>query len=150
MWSPLNGWRRLGLVIVSLWIIAASAMAIVEYTFNSGSVFVYLTIPDGTVVAGNRVTFPNGKVITLTEIDEFKLRLQAEQGRKLLELGRAVSPWELDWSNLEEVPKVNQVRWLRFAMVTVLAPLACWLVIEAFVLAVSWVRRGFNGTKHDT
>jgi len=144
----LNGWRRLGVVIASLWICAVLALAVFEYASNSRGIFVYPTIPEGTLIEGNKVTFPNGQVISLAEEDEFKLRRHAEQSMKLREQGSAVPPWELDWSNLEAVPKINQVRWLR-ASAAVLGPFIAWLFFEALVIIVAWVRRGFIGARHD-
>ena len=140
--SLLNGWRRLGIVIASLWIIAVIAVAAFECTSGSRGIFVYQQIPEGTIVAGN-------KVITLTEEDEFKVRAQAEQSMKEREQGHIVPPWELDWTGLEAVPKIIQIRWLRLAAVTLLVPLIAWLLTEALMLTVSWVRRGFMGTKRD-
>lgn len=150
MQTLLNGWRRFGIVIATLWSIAVIALALIEYSSKSDGFFVLQSVPVGTVVAGNKVTLPDGKVITITEEEEFKLRFKLEQELNRLTTGQPLRPWEFDWSSLTSVPKVTQVRWLRLGLFAVLAPLIVWLIVEAAVLTLAWVRRGFAGTRNNT
>ena len=150
MHPSLNGWRRFGIVVTTLWFIAVIALALVEYTSKSEGFFVIQGIPVGTVVAGNKVTLPDGKVITITEEEEFKLRYELEQKLNRLKTDQPVPPWELDWSSLVSAPKVTQIRWLRLGLFALLAPLIVWLIGEAAVLTVTWVRRGFAGMPNDS
>lgn len=110
------------------------AVAITEYSSKSAGLFVVQSIPIGTVVEGNKVTLPDGKVITISEEEEFKLRLAKE---------RNMAPWQINWSEITSVPKVAEVRWQRLGLLALLTPLIIWLFAEVAVLTVFWVRRGF-------
>lgn len=138
----MNGWRRLGVVMTTLWFMAVIAFAFWEYTSKSDGFFAFQSIPVGTVVAGNRVTLPNGTVITITEEEEFRLRYRKEQELDSLKTGQPVRPWDFDWSTLTSVPTFAQVRWLRLGMVALLVPLMFWLIGEAAAITVAWVSRG--------
>lgn len=146
----LNGWRRFGIVITTLWFIAVIALALVEYSSKADGLFVLQGIPVGTVVVGNKVTLPDGKVITITEEEEFKLRFKMKQELNRLKTGQPLRPWELDWSSLTSVPRVMQVRWLRLGFFALLAPLIVWVIGEAAVFTATWVRRGFASTRSET
>ncbi len=138
----LNGWRRIGIVVVSLWIIVLLAVTFTEYSIKSAGFFVVQNIPVGTVIDGNKVTLPDGKVITISEEEEFKLRLAKE---------RNLTPWQIDWSEITSVPKVAEVRWQRLGLLVLFAPLIIWLFAEVAVLTVFWVRRGFvAGERRDS
>jgi hypothetical protein len=145
----LNGWRRLGIAVSTLWFIAVAALALLEYSSKSDGVFMVQSIPIGTVVAGNKVTLPNGEVITITEEEEFELRFKLEQRLDRLKAGQPLYPWEVDWASLTSVPKVRQVRWLRLAIFALLAPLIVWLAGEATVYMMGWVRCGFASPYRD-
>jgi len=138
----LNGWRRLGIVIAAAWFIAIAVLAVYEFSSPSGGSLVYRSIPIGTTVAGNKITLPDGKVITLTEEEEFKLRFQREQ--RTDHPNHALPPWELDWSTFSAVPKVTQINWLRIILLAVAVPSLLWLFVELILLVATWVRRGFS------
>ena len=137
----LNGWRRIGIVVVSLWIIVLFAVAFTEYSSQSDGFFVVQTIPVGIVVEGNKVTLPDGKVITISKEEESAFRLVK---------GLDLAPWEIHWSEIPSVPKVAEVRWQRLGLLSLFVPLIIWLFAEAAVLAVSWIRCGFAGKQRDS
>ncbi len=139
----LNGWRRVGIVAASLYLLAIIAVAFTEYSSKSAGFFVFQSIPVGTVVAGNKVTLPDGKVITITEEEEFKMRLRNERGIPSQEIGQPLLPWQIDWSELSSVPKITEISWQRLGLFALLVPLIIWFLAEAVVLTASWVRRGF-------
>jgi hypothetical protein len=141
----LNGWRRFGIVIATLWFIAVIATAFVEYSSKADGFFVLQNIPVGTVVAGNKITLPDGKVVAITEEEEFQLRFKLEHELDNLKTGQPLRPWEFDWSKLTSVPKVTEIRWLRFSLFALVSPLLAWLFVEVTVLTVAWVRRGYAG-----
>ena len=142
MRSPLNGWRRLGIVLAVLWFIAVISIALIEYSTKSQGFFVFQGLPVGITLEGNKIKLPDGKIIVISEEDEFRLRY--EQGR----VGKQILPWEIDWEKLTSVPKITEIRWFRFAL-SLLAPLVSWLFIEVAVLMAAWVRRGFASKQRD-
>ena len=106
-------------------------MAIIEFTSTEDGVFVFQSLPIGTVVGEGKATLPDGKVVTIEDLDPAT--------------GRRLAPWEIDWSKQTVIPKAPHVRWLRFGLFAFLAPLIAWLITEAAVLVVAWIARGFKG-----
>ena len=137
MRALLNGWRRFGIVIAMLWFIAVIFLAFIEYTSKSHGFFVLQSLPGGITFSGDKIPLPDGKVIAITEEDEFKLRYEQEK------TGKIIDSWE-------SVPKVAEIRWLRLGLFALLAPLIAWLLVEVSVLTVAWVRRGFAGKQRDS
>lgn len=125
-----------------LWLIAVISVALIEYSSKSQGFFVFQGIPVGITLEGNKIKMPDGKIILISEEDEFKLRYEQEK------TGKPILPWEIDWVKLTSVPKITEVRWLRLAL-SLLAPLVSWLFIEATVLTAAWVRRGFASKQRD-
>jgi len=127
----LNGWRRLGIVLVALWITGVLAVVILElsYSVKSGT-FVYQSIPAGTVIEPGKVYLPDGRIIPIDDIDPTT--------------GRRLPPWEVDWSKQTEVPSITNIRWLRLSLVTLLIPTIAWIVAELAVVIAAWVVRGFK------
>ena len=140
----LNGWRRIGIVVASLWFVALIAVAFTEYSSKSAGFFVFQSIPFGTVVEGNKITLPDGKIITISEEEEFKLRYAKERGISTEVTNQTLGPWQFDWSEITSVPKVAEVRWQRLGLLALLAHLVIWLFAEAVFFTASWVRRGFR------
>ncbi len=140
----LNGWRRVGILLVMLWFVSAVSIALVEQSSESHGFFVLQSIPDGTIIEGNKITLPDGKIIAMTEEDEFKSRYEKEK------TGKPFHPWEIDFAKLPSVPKVTVVRWVRLGLIALVAPLTAWLFVEVMVFAVAWVNRGFAGKKLDS
>ena len=143
MRSPLNGWRRLGIVMAMLWLIAVISVAFVEYSSNADGFFVFQSFPVGTTFKGNEVKLPDGKIIVISEEDEFKARYEQEK------TGKPILPWEIDWAKVTSVPKVTEIHGLRLAL-SLLVPLIFWLFVEVTVITAAWVRRGFSSKQGDT
>jgi len=141
----LNGWRRLGIVVATLWLLGVFGFVLSEYSSDANGYFVYRTIPVGTVVEGNRVTLPDGKVVTITEEQQFELRYKLEKDLERLKKDQPLRPWEIDWSKLAIIPKVTEFRWLRLSIFALAAPLLLWLFVELVVLLTAWIKRGFKG-----
>ena len=143
MRSPLNGWRRLGIVLATLWFIAVISIVLIEYSSKSHGFFVFQVFPIGMTFDGNKIKLPDGKIIVISEEDEFKLRYEPEK------TGKPILPWEIDWPKLTSVPKITEIRWFRLAL-SLLAPLVSWLFIEVTVHTAAWVRRGFASKQRDS
>ena len=129
MTLTLNGWRRLGFIVVVLWIAGAVGLAATEGTSSSNGFFVYRGIPIGTTVDGETATLPDGKVVKINARDAS---------------GRLLAPWEIDWQAQSDIPKVSEVQWGRLALFVFAAPIGAWLLIELLVVIVAWVARGFK------
>jgi hypothetical protein len=130
-------------VMTMLWFIAVISIALIEYSSKSQGFFVFQGLPVGITFEGNKIKLPDGKIIVISEEDEFKLRYEQEK------TGKPILPWEIDWAKLASVPKITEIRWLHLAL-SLLAPLASWLFIEAIVLTAAWVRRGFVSKQRDS
>lgn len=141
----LNGWRRFGIVIATLWLLGVLGFALSEYSSDSNGYFVYQTIPLGTIIEGNKVTLPDGKVVTITEEQQFELRYKLEQDLERLKKDQPLRPWEIDWSKLAAIPKVTEFRWLRLFILALVTPMLLWFLAETAVLVVAWIKRGFKG-----
>ncbi|OZB69551.1 MAG: hypothetical protein B7X30_12465 [Thiomonas sp. 13-64-67] len=126
-----------------LWLIAVISIALIEYSSKSEGFFVFQNLPVGLTFEGNKIKLPDGKIIVISEEDEFKLRYEQEKA------GKPILPWEIDWARLTSVPKVPEIRWFRLVLL-LLAPFVSWLFIEAAVLIAAWVRRGFASNQRDS
>ena len=126
-----------------LWLIAVISIALIEYSSKSEGFFVFQSLPVGLTFEGNKIKLPDGKIIVISEEDDFKLRYEQEKA------GKPILPWEIDWARLTSVPKVPEIRWLRLVL-SLLAPFVSWLFIEAAVLTAAWVRRGFASNQRDS
>jgi hypothetical protein len=124
----LNGWRRLGLVAVALWLVASLSLALFEHLEGRDGYFVGRSLPVGTLVRGNQVALPDGRIIPL---------------RQTLG-GHELRPWEIKWDNEPEVPTVSHIRWPRLVSVGVAFPLGAWLALELLGAIARWVMRGFR------
>jgi hypothetical protein len=125
----LNGWRRLGIVLVALWVILVVGTTVTELATSTSLLFSYQGIPVGTRVVGDKVTLPDGKVISI--------RVPVD-----LIAGEFAKPWEIDWSHYPEIPKTTVVRWGRVSIAAAAVPIVFCLIAEILVAAVAWVRRG--------
>lgn len=126
----LNGWRRLGAVIVVVWVLGVVTWAVVEYNSSSSGVLVHHGIPIGTLVEGDKVTLPDGRTVTIDARDPVT--------------GHPLAPWQVDWDAQTNVPRVTEVRWLRFGLALLIAPMCVWFLFELAVVVFKWVLRGFR------
>lgn len=126
----LNGWRRLGILLTTVWVVGVLTVAAVEITGFQRGVFVYQGIPKGTVVEGDQATLPDGRVVQLNARDPAT--------------GRVLKPWEIDWANEPAILKHTSVRWLKLGVAAIVVPIAVWLLIETLAIAGAWVLRGFR------
>ena len=78
-----NGWRRLAVVLGSVWIIGVVSFAAYESLSRRDGLFVGLTLPVGTVISGEKAKLPDGRTVDLN----VKLN------------GKDVKPWEIKWDN---------------------------------------------------
>lgn len=127
----LNGWRRLGAVIVVLWLLGVVSLTAVEYNSSSSGVLIHHGLPIGTLVEGEKVTLPDGKIVTIDNRDAVT--------------GHPLAPWQINWDAQTNLPQVTEVRWLRFGLALVLVPICVWLFFELAVMVFKWVSRGFRG-----
>lgn len=132
----LNGWRRLGVLAVALWIMGVVGLVSKEFISSLDSpsrdtIFVHRELPVGATIVGESAVLPDGTVIHLEMRDPS---------------GRVLAPWEIDW---EAQPLPLKVQWRRLGLFVVIIPLAAWLLVELLVVLVSsvfrWVARGFRG-----
>jgi len=124
----LGGWRRLGVVVWALWLLAGAALATYEWTSKSSGIFVYRYLLAGTTldVMRNEATMPDGSKVPL------------KQSLTLLK------PWEVDWDKEPEVARALVPNWKRFLKLAFALPAFVWLVIELGAVAFIWVARGFR------
>lgn len=128
LFADLNGWRRIGVVLVFVWLVIAGTV-LWRMPEVAADVFPMLADP----VVGTR----------LIPAPELKEELEAA---KVKQLGRALAPWEMEWNPMREVPvhlpaEVSPLtRWLLLFSV----PLLTWHVVELVVRVVLWVRVGFT------
>ena len=128
MKSPLNGWRRIGIVAATLWLLAGIGVCIIERWSNADGFFVSQVVqvsPDLT--------------ITIAEEEEFKTRLKLEREQEILTMGKSSIP-----EHASQSPRIAVIHWLRLGMFA-LIPFLVWFAGEIAVLIVAWVRRGFAG-----
>lgn len=129
LFNDLNGWRRIGVVLVVGWLLAASALL--------------FRAPDLSAELLPGLAEP---VIGTLSIPAPELKEQLEAA-KVKKLGRALMPWEMEWAPTREVPAQVGVeiplvtRWLLLLAV----PFLAWQGIELLVRLVLWVRAGFAG-----
>lgn len=127
LFSHLNGWRRIGVVLVVVWL-AIAGTVLWRSPDMVASVFPELAEP---VTSMHSVRAP-----------ELKEELEAA---KVKQLGRPLKPWEMEWNPVREVPVQAGVqipavtRWLLLISV----PLLAWQLVELLVWVVLWVRAGF-------
>jgi hypothetical protein len=126
MQFTLNGWRRIGFVLVSIWIVTLSFIVFDEY--SSGQI--------GSFVE-RKVTLPNGRTFSAYQVEQFKLRYAEEQKKGIVK--NSWDDWDIDF---DKYPRVTEVHWRRLG-IALLIPMIVWLFAEVAVLTVSWVRRGF-------
>jgi hypothetical protein len=127
--SHLNGWRRIGVVLVCAWLGLAGS--------------VLWRAPEEVAAAFPGLAEPAWGTRSVPA-PELKAELEAT---KVRELGRALKPWEMEWNPIREeqvqlAPEVRPVtRWLLLFAV----PLLAWYLVELLVRVALWVRAGFAG-----
>lgn len=127
----LNGWRRLGIVIFSSWVLGAASIAVYEGASHSDGHFVGLTLPVGTVVIGSKAKLPGGRMVDInTTIN-----------------GRPVKPWEIKWDNQPEIPTEQVIHWRKLLIYSVICPMLLWASFELLAFVGSWVSRGFRADR---
>ena len=129
--TRLNGWRRIGVVLVIFWFVIIAGITITELSTSEVIAFTYQTIPKGTKVEGNIVTLPNGETIEIYV------------PRDLL-TGEKAKPWEIDWSKYPQITKVQYINWSLLAGALLAIPFAAWIILEALAYAIRWIRQGFK------
>lgn len=141
--NSLNGWRRIALTFSVLWILALLTVFISETRDGSTSkkdysgVFVSHDLAEGTIFELNNdpskstLTFPNGKVVVIDASDK--------------KTGKALNPWDLDWSDFPQVDKVFSIRWRKLYLFLSL-PFLLWSAIELSVKVIDWIVAGFKKT----
>jgi hypothetical protein len=123
----INGWRRIGIVLVSAWLLGSAGLAITEWSKAKDGFFVYLSLPTGTVFKGNEAVLLDGRVIQLNQ--------------KLA--GEDIKPWDIKWDNEPEVPTIRHLHWFNLILVGLVLPLMVWVVLELLVAVGFWVMCGF-------
>jgi hypothetical protein len=121
----LNGWRRVGVVLVLIWMLLITFSTIVNYTHNGTNYLIYKSLPISIEVTGNRVKLPDGKVI-------------------ILDVPETIKPWEIDWDNQTQVSMTYKFNYKNIFIFVILIPLLSWLLVEFLVKLVLWVISGFK------
>ena len=100
----LNGWRRLGIALALLWVVACVAIAWVEVSGSKPILFAYFAPPEGTVVdsANGTITLPNGTV--------FDMWVTVGTG--------FAAPWEIKWSDYPNIPVRTYIDPWRFGIIS--------------------------------
>jgi hypothetical protein len=127
--AHLNGWRRIGVVLVVVWLIVAGTVL-----WRAPQMVTDVWPGLAERVHGTRSVYA----------PELQEELEAAKVRKL---GRELAPWDKVWHSTREVPAISpaelpvQTRW--FLLLSV--PVLTWQVTEHLVRLMLWVRAGFAG-----
>ncbi|MDK6079489.1 hypothetical protein [Massilia varians] len=128
--AHLNGWRRIGVVLVGIWLIVASTI-LWRAPERVTEIWPGLAEP----VHGTRAV----------HAPELQEELEAAKAKKL---GRALEPWEKVWYPTRAIPAILPAelpvltRW--FLLLSV--PVLTWHIVELLVRLVLWIRAGFTGS----
>ena len=125
----LNGWRRIGVILVVIWITLVITLTIGSYTHNSVNNLIYKAPTVGTIVDGNKIKYPDGTIFNL-------------------DIPENTKPWEIDWksivNNYQEMPMVYKFNYQNIFIYLLGIPTLGWLLIELIVQSFLWVRKGFK------
>ena len=124
----INGWRRLAIILSSIWFLGSISLAVYENLNHQDGLFVGIRLPTGTVVSGTKAILPNGKIIDLDTVIN----------------GKTIKPWEIKWDNEPAVPTEKFIRWLKFLTIGFALPFGLWVMFEIMVFMGNWVLRGFR------
>ena len=124
----INGWRRLAIVMSSIWFLGAVSLTIYEVFNHQDGFFVGRTLPAGTVVTGNKATLPSGQVVDLDTVID----------------GKTVKPWEIKWDDQPEVPTEKFIRWFKLLTFGIALPLVIVGILEVIGFIGNWVLKGFR------
>lgn len=127
----LNGWRRIGIFLASVWVLSVAGIAATDVMLEGEGWFVERTPPAGTIISGNKATLPDGRTVDMNT-----------RGPN----GEALSPWDIKWDNEPEIPSEPHVRWLRLVATAVGLPLAVWMLGAVISMIACWIVRGFRST----
>lgn len=127
----LNGWRRLGIVLAAVWLVAIALIA----SFGRDSAAYEFMSYEVSVTQMYPVPAP-----------ELKAALEAEKVKKL---GRELKPWEMEWNPTKLVPAELKVKERQFSaskafFIAFILPAAFWLLLELGVGIGRWVLAGFR------
>jgi hypothetical protein len=127
----LNGWRRLGICVVVLWLSVLSAIAVHQFVSHDirGSL-VHWFFPVGTRVGNGEAILPNGQVVSIDDVDPAT--------------GQHLDAWKVDWDHQMHLPFVAHVCWGRLAVLALVIPCASWIALEMLVRAGAWIVAGFR------
>jgi hypothetical protein len=125
----LNGWRRIGVILVLIWISFNVISTINCYRNNNVNDVIYKTLPIGTVFEEGKVIFPNGRV----------LKTDSHKG---------VEPWNIDWNLYPDIPMEYQFNYRNLLFYLLIIPFFGWLLMELLIRIgswiTSWVMKGFG------
>lgn len=125
----LNGWRRIGIVLVTGWLIVLLFLVIYgEDTSAYGLI---------SIEVEETRSFP-------IPAPELKAALEA---KKVQKLGRELKPWEMEWNPTREGHvqlRVSQLSASKLFYAAVLWPMLVWLLAECGTFVVRWVMAGFR------
>jgi hypothetical protein len=127
----LNGWRRLGIVLASVWLIEIVLIAS------------FCSVMEAFELLSNEVDVTRMYPVSPPEL---KATLEAEKAKKL---GRELKPWEMEWNPTKLVPaelkvKVRQFSTSKAIFVILICPAVLWLLLEISVGIGRWVIAGFH------
>jgi hypothetical protein len=129
--NSLNGWRRLGAVLVGAWLLGAATLL-----WGSPELVLQQLPQLGVQQMGS---YP-------TPAPELKEELEAEKSRQL---GRKLMPWEMEWNPVRYVSiPIGTILPVKTAWAILLGvPIFGWILGEAFASIGQWVAAGFRVTK---
>jgi hypothetical protein len=81
----LNGWRRIGIVLGSVWVLSVVGFAATDVMLEGEGWFVQRTLPAGTIISGNKATLPGGRTVDINT-----------RGPN----GEALSPLDIKWDTV--------------------------------------------------
>jgi hypothetical protein len=130
----LNGWRRIGVVLATIWCLTVATVAVYELISpemqSRRGYFVFVSLAPGVYYDDGNVSFADGRKAKIDNRDPAT--------------GRVLEPWEIDWAKYSQIPKTLTIRWIRLLSLFLAAPMLTWLAVECAVWVRGWVKRGFK------
>ena len=154
----LNGWRRIGVVLCSLWILALLGFLYYECELGQPILLTDEMVTPVIMKVPNLLRLEQSMPSTEKEkILASKMAAAAEHNeQRSRELGRKLEPWEMEWV-LKNEPEIveklvynrtTSINYTTLAFLMLAVPIFSWLTIEIFVKIFAWVMLGFKSRRH--
>tara|TARA_R110001599_G_scaffold159052_2_gene346196 strand:- start:9020 stop:9421 length:402 start_codon:yes stop_codon:yes gene_type:complete len=128
--NSLNGWRRLGVVLILVWLIVLTGVLLLSTEAKKSGFLRNIEVTTSSI-----------------SVPAPELADQLEQVKRE-QLGRDLKPWEKEW-NLQKTLEIQHTNLvispLKIFLVGIVFPSIIWLLFEVITFLIRWIRRGFIG-----